>query len=102
MKQDEIYPYLMYKVPNLQERVIITDLLESVSGIHRVNFHGAEIQVRYSLTALAKEKIDDLLFQHGFYKSARHKEELLRRFHLLITKGGRVSGRPNLECHDLN
>ena len=97
MKRDEIYPYLMYKVPNPQERVIIAEILESVAGIHRVNFHGAEIQVHYSMLLIAKEKIDDLLFQHGFYKSALHKEGLLKRFFYKIRKkDDKASGRPCL------
>jgi len=103
MKAIEVFPYLLYKVPNSQERVIIKDILESVKGVQRVNFHGSEIQVQYSMYLISKEKIDDVLFQHGFYRSVYHKKGLFRRFKYEIQKKHyHKIGSRSLQYHDLN
>ncbi|HKL37637.1 MAG TPA: hypothetical protein VJ876_02010 [Bacteroidales bacterium] len=103
MKAKEVFPYLLYKVPNPRERVIIKDILESVEGVHRVNFHGCEIQVQYSMYVISKEKIDDLLFQHGFYRSVLHKEGLLSRFKYERKQyDSKPTGSGYLQYHDLN
>jgi hypothetical protein len=103
MKAIEVFPYLLYKVPNAQERVIIKDVLENVKGVQGVNFHGSEIQVQYSMFIISKEKIDDILYQHGFYRSAYHKEGLFRRFEYEIQKrDSQKIGSRSLQYHDLN
>ena len=103
MKTTEVFPYLLYKIPNAQERVIIKDILETVKGVEGVNFHGPEIQVHYSIYLISKEKIDDILFQHGFYRSAYHKESLLMRFEYESKRrdSGKIGSR-SLQYHDLN
>ena len=103
MKASEVFPYLLYKVPSARERVIIKDILENVKGVQRVNFHGSEIQVQYSMYIISKEKIDDILFQHGFYRSVYHKEGLLRRFAYEMKQyPANRPGSRHLQYHDLN
>jgi|GEM_PF-4143278 len=103
MKASEVFPYLLYKVPNAQERVVIKDILENVRGVQRVSFHGPEIQVQYSMYLISKEKIDDILFQQGFYRSVYHKEGLFRRFEYEIQKKDTHQvGSRSLQYHDLN